>query len=32
MPGAFLFLTLLSINLVGASIERARNQVLEGRI
>jgi peptide/nickel transport system permease protein len=32
MPGAFLFLTLLSINLVGASIERARNKVLEGRI
>ena len=32
MPGAFLFLTLLSINLVGAAIERARNKVLEGRV
>jgi peptide/nickel transport system permease protein len=32
MPGAFLFTMLLSINLVGASIERARNKILEGRI
>lgn len=32
MPGAFLFTTLLGINLVGSSIERARNKVLEGRI
>jgi peptide/nickel transport system permease protein len=32
MPGGFLFVTLLSINLVGASIERARNKVLGGTI
>lgn len=32
MPGAFLFTTLLGINLVGSSIERARNKVLEGHI
>jgi peptide/nickel transport system permease protein len=32
MPGAFLFLTLLSINLVGASLERARNRLLRGAI
>ncbi|WP_284948125.1 ABC transporter permease [Acidisoma cladoniae] len=32
MPGGFLFATLLSINLVGASIERARNKVLGGTI
>lgn len=32
MPGAFLFLTLLSINLMGASLERARNRLLRGTI
>ena len=32
MPGAFLFLTLLSINLMGASLERARNRLLRGAI
>lgn len=32
MPGAFLFTALLSFNLVGSSLERARNKVLEGRI
>jgi peptide/nickel transport system permease protein len=30
MPGAFLFASLLGINLVGAAIERARNRVLGG--
>ncbi len=32
MPGAFLFASLLGINLIGASIERARNKVLGGTI
>jgi peptide/nickel transport system permease protein len=32
MPGGFLFASLLGINLVGAAIERARNQVLGGTI
>lgn len=32
MPGAFLFTTLLGINLVGASIERARSKILGGQI
>lgn len=32
MPGAFLFMTLLSINLMGASLERARNRLLRGTI
>jgi peptide/nickel transport system permease protein len=32
MPGAFLFASLLGINLVGAAIERARNKVLGGTI
>jgi peptide/nickel transport system permease protein len=32
MPGVFLFVTLIGINLVGASIERARSQVLGGTI
>ena len=30
MPGIFLFLSLLSINLIGTSVEQARNRVLEG--
>ena len=30
MPGAFLLLTLLSVNLIGTSIEQARNKVLGG--
>ena len=32
MPGAFLFTSLLGINLVGATIERARNKVLGGMV
>lgn len=32
MPGAFLFLTLLSINLMGSALERARNRLLRGTI
>lgn len=32
MPGAFLFLSLLSLNLMGASLERARNMLLRGTI
>jgi peptide/nickel transport system permease protein len=32
MPGAFLFSGLLGINLVGASIERARNRLMRGTI
>jgi peptide/nickel transport system permease protein len=32
MPGAFLFTSLLGINLVGAAIERARNKVLGGTV
>lgn len=32
MPGAFLCLCLLSINLMGAALERARNQLLKGTI
>ena len=32
MPGAFLFASLLGINLVGAAIERARNRVLGGTV
>jgi len=32
MPGAFLFLTLLGINLMGAALERARNRLLRGTI
>jgi peptide/nickel transport system permease protein len=32
MPGAFLFLALLSLNLMGASLERARNMLLRGTI
>jgi peptide/nickel transport system permease protein len=32
MPGGFLFASLLGINLVGAAIERARNQVLGGTV
>ena len=32
MPGVFLFLALISVNLVGASLERARNQLLSGTI
>ena len=32
MPGAFLFSCLLGINLVGASIERARNRLMRGTI
>lgn len=32
MPGGFLFLTLLSINLMGAALERARNRLLRGTI
>ena len=30
MPGVFLFLTLFSINLIGASLERARNRLYRG--
>lgn len=30
MPGIFLFLTLTSINLMGASLERARNTIYQG--
>jgi peptide/nickel transport system permease protein len=30
MPGVFLLLTLLSVNLIGTSIEQARNKVLGG--
>jgi peptide/nickel transport system permease protein len=30
MPGLFLFVSLFSINLVGASLERARNQLYKG--
>ncbi|MGJ7581766.1 ABC transporter permease [Variovorax sp. RHLX14] len=30
MPGAFLLISLTSINLIGASLERARNAVLKG--
>lgn len=32
MPGAFLFLSLISLNLMGASLERARNMLLRGTI
>ena len=32
MPGAFLFASLLGINLIGAAIERARNKVLGGAV
>lgn len=32
MPGAFLFMALLSLNLMGASLERARNMLLRGTI
>jgi peptide/nickel transport system permease protein len=32
MPGAFLFAALLGINLIGTSIEQARNKVLGGTI
>ncbi|MFZ1426187.1 MAG: ABC transporter permease [Geminicoccaceae bacterium] len=32
MPGLFLFLALLSLNLMGASLERARNMLLRGTI
>ncbi len=32
MPGAFLFSSLLGINLIGAAIERARNRVLGGTL
>ena len=32
MPGAFLFCSLLGINLIGAAIERARNRVLGGTL
>ena len=32
MPGAFLFVTLLSINLIGACVERARDMLLRGAI
>ena len=32
MPGAFLFTCLLGVNLVGASVERARNAMLRGTI
>jgi peptide/nickel transport system permease protein len=32
MPGAFLLLALLSINLMGASLERARNKLFSGQI
>ena len=30
MPGVFLILTLISINLMGASLERARNKLFQG--
>ena len=30
MPGVFLILTLISINLMGASLERARNKLFKG--
>lgn len=30
MPGVFLFLSLFSINLIGASLERARNRLFKG--
>jgi peptide/nickel transport system permease protein len=32
MPGVFLFIALLSINLMGASLERARNRLYKGVI
>ncbi len=32
MPGGFLFLTLLSVNLMGAALERARDRLLRGTI
>ena len=32
MPGLFLFMALLSLNLMGASLERARNMLLRGTI
>jgi len=32
MPGIFLFISLLSINLMGASLERARNRLYKGII
>jgi len=32
MPGAFLFASLLGINLIGTSIEQARNKVLGGTV
>ncbi|MGE3871794.1 MAG: ABC transporter permease [Parvibaculaceae bacterium] len=32
MPGVFLLLALLSINLMGASLERARNKLFSGQI
>lgn len=32
MPGGFLLLALLSINLMGASLERARNKLFSGQI
>jgi peptide/nickel transport system permease protein len=32
MPGLFLFTTLLGINLIGACVERARNNLLGGTI
>ena len=30
MPGAFLFVALISINVMGASLERARNRLFMG--
>ena len=30
MPGVFLLLTLVSLNLMGAAMENARNRVLKG--
>ena len=32
MPGLFLFISLLSINLIGVSLERARNRIYKGII
>lgn len=32
MPGVFMFVTLFSINLMGASLERARNRLYKGVI
>lgn len=32
MPGAFLFISLLGINLMGTSVEQARNKVLGGTV